>query len=587
MHLTGLLRSSTVFLLVILALAQDDPDESPAPPDDLEENFDPELGSPDGEITCSGPLPPFDLPRFADWDPNTLTLQELCAKPAYGGKGPGKHLGAFCIHNIGDGVTAFDFSTGAGDVQKAETLANPRLETYCRMRCPCSNLVRSGVTAFPAFMHQVSSVYMNQASLTYQISLDVFDDFDAEPGDHQGHGTAQVISLAYPRSRQRVLEWNLWETGLDVDPGEHSQYVSLDPLNDINCVGSFPEWPAPPGYEWSHWRTLKELCAVQLAGGEGEANAGGYCHRFPQGGSAVAFTDEMTPRLDWTWTYLRVPMAVRSYCFAHCRCATQSPRPLLASIANVWPLLHNVNVVTKKAKGLGLNGGIDVEIRGADGAVTRTLPIVPAADQAGAEIVVGTCGPDKKRFCDEPWPSSILGPTPRGPPQKPSATSIPTGVNPPADPKKDAQPQQCDVKDDKQTCSCGGGCSSISDCSWQAFGHCKCVASSTKTSGGVSRYLGRCAQIVTGWDAGLRKVRRRDAAETRPTDSLLMANVTFDGGTVGLMDVATLQRVPCPCNASYVSFACCASEDGVVYEEREKRLGVVWLGGEDAPPVGS
>ncbi|KAI9681394.1 MAG: hypothetical protein M1817_002677 [Caeruleum heppii] len=84
----------TFFDLVTRALAIYDPLEP-----HLTENFDPAEASPAGVIFCSGPLPPWKLPRFPewDWDPNTFTLQELCAKPQYGGKAPGQHLGAFCM----------------------------------------------------------------------------------------------------------------------------------------------------------------------------------------------------------------------------------------------------------------------------------------------------------------------------------------------------------------------------------------------------------------------------------------------------------------------------------------------------------
>jgi len=57
----------------------------------------------------------------------------------------------------------------------------------------------------------------------------------------------------------------------------------------------------------SDFQTNQQLYAVQLNGSLLGANAGGYCHRsdaldptgtFPV--QTVWFSDEMTPRLDWT-----------------------------------------------------------------------------------------------------------------------------------------------------------------------------------------------------------------------------------------------------------------------------------------------
>lgn len=45
--------------------------------------------------------------------------------------------------------------------------------------------------------------------------------------------------------------------------------------------------------------------------------------------------------------------------------------------------------------------------------------------------------------------------------------------------------------------------------------------------------------------------------------------------TQGLLNATTLAPVACPCNASYVSYSCCDSTDGIVHEAPEMKLGVL------------
>ncbi|KAI9673375.1 MAG: hypothetical protein M1817_002837 [Caeruleum heppii] len=547
------MRSSTIGLLVLARLVTA---VDPFPvPNDLRENLNPEQADDRYGITCTGNLPPYRLPVFPGWDPNTFTLQEICAKPQYGGKAPGQHLAGWCESKT-EGI-GFDFNNGLVGVQKAWQLSHPRLELYCRSRCQCSRDPwdwNSG--RLPAGL----GTFQQRAVDTVELKLDK-NEWPPRPTS-----TDIVPAVRYGRSRQVVKDW-VEQQGLGWrDPEQKWVYLSLDKENKIVCAGDFPDWPAPSPFEWTKWNSLEQL----------EANAGGYCHRTAAGFKWIYFADEMTPRPDWRWTNLRVSAAIRTYCRRHCRCenaAQEVRKPLW------W----------KIARGLEFREGE----QGSDGSVTihahlpatgkrATIVIVPTRVKTEGARAVGTCGVDGKRFCNEPWPSDVLGPTPAATPYLPE-------VSPPAagTPTDDAaSKQQCAARESESTCGCSG-CNSVSECAWSEFGACKCVArfvQGPKSNG----FLGVCAQIVTG---GMGKVRRRGdstgtedqighgsgsaGADVRSANNTLLVRDVRADGTTALLDVDTQERMACPCNGSYVSYACCDSSDGMVHEPAGNKLGTL------------
>ncbi|KAI9894379.1 MAG: hypothetical protein M1814_003135 [Vezdaea aestivalis] len=90
------------------------------------ENFDPRLADPSGQISCNGPLPDhFDWPKRTNFDPSEATLQQICAKPQYGGSAQ-YHVGGWCMHLPGERVYSTDQSRVAFDTSyQAQT--NPQL----------------------------------------------------------------------------------------------------------------------------------------------------------------------------------------------------------------------------------------------------------------------------------------------------------------------------------------------------------------------------------------------------------------------------------------------------------------------------
>ncbi|KAI9681238.1 MAG: hypothetical protein M1817_002520 [Caeruleum heppii] len=543
-------------------------------PDAIEENFDPAQADLDYGITCIGPLPAWKLPRISDWDPNTSNLQELCAKPQYGGKGPGQHLAGWC-DSPGFDEIGFDFLSGERGVRKADGLANPRLELYCRTRCQCD--VEPRVWDSGHLPHGFRT-FEHPARLTYQVKLDVADDY--VPGvSHTPSDGRHVRAVRYNNGRQAVKEWHENEYDEWVDPLQYESWVSLDEENEISCAGDFPDWPAPHPFEWSKWNSLQQLCAVQLSGGHFEANAGGYCHRVSDQYKVVHFADEMTPRPDWTWTNIRVSLAVRDYCRTHCRCVNDD-REIRR---HLWALFPQVEVL---GTSVFEDGSVTVRFQGAQpqgDSLLGMLVIVPhRVSGATAPRAVGTCGADGKRFCHEPWPSDLLGPTPAATPYVPAASPPPAAV--PTTTTTTVDTQQCAAPPGSdKACGCSG-CNSVSECAWSEFGACKCIAHAVQGSSGTGRFLGVCSQILSG-GFGKRRLRRRREidptrnstdgdgdAETKDPIPSLIGHRSADGTTI-ILDAETRDRKACPCNASYVSYACCGSVDGFLHEPVGDRLG--------------
>ncbi|KAI9678291.1 MAG: hypothetical protein M1817_006236 [Caeruleum heppii] len=132
--------------------------------------------------------------------------------------------------------------------------------------------------------------------------------------------------------------------------------------------------------------------------------------------------------------------------------------------------------------------------------------------------------------------------------------------------------------------SCSGTCTSVTQgCSWAYLGLCRCTAQPIWSSHGSS-FFGKCARVhhrAASGRGGRRLVRRQLLA---PNTTAL--NVTTGGlddtvfevsknGTddTDLYNGTTLEQVACPCNASYVSYACCDSDNDIVYEHPSQKLG--------------
>ncbi|KAI9679735.1 MAG: hypothetical protein M1817_004749 [Caeruleum heppii] len=254
-------------LLFLLGTNAKSANSSEPPPT---ENFNPGKADPTGNITCQGPLPVWDFPSFDGWDPNLFTLQELCAKPQYGGRGPGQHLGGFCLPlnnvaspQLGPGIVGFDDSERA---QISAQLNNPRIIYYCRCRCFCNHqLSVEERTAQPSQVPDYYRSVPRRHDDTYMIKIDIPDDYAGPQAAHRGRSDEMVFATRLNRKAQ-----------VDVHTGffDRQDTVSIDSANHITCEGSLPSFPLPLPYTVNDFSGLQDLCAAQLTRGNPAANAG-------------------------------------------------------------------------------------------------------------------------------------------------------------------------------------------------------------------------------------------------------------------------------------------------------------------------
>ena len=322
------------------------------------ENFVPAEADPLGDITCLGDKYAIDLPVIAGFNPNLVTMQKLCAKPQYNGGLPGQHVGAWCADTISSRGhrrrLAFDPSPGA---QINTALATPRVLLGCLLRCYC-NFATTDLTVQPVTTDEALHENFRQSTSTYEIKIDVVDDFDVPMTQHMGSLPGRWVNSVYAL---RSVQIN--------GPQYNAEAMSVDEQNSILCSGSLPSFPLPHPFTASHFRYPQELCAVQFFKGKlyvpishiphrrqhadpfpqtSDANAGGYCHRtaLPTGEFArtVWFSDELTPRADWTWNNFFVSASIRFYCWQHCACTSEPTRENTTSTPSttkLWAFVKN------------------------------------------------------------------------------------------------------------------------------------------------------------------------------------------------------------------------------------------------------
>ena len=264
------------------------------------ENHDPRFADPWGRIKCYGPMPPFNISKYylptdgSLVNPNNWTLQQLCAKPQYGGKGEYQHLGGFCQRYTeldsyyggemaADSVRdndhyrpfAFDSSIAARPMPYSVT--NPRLFQFCQQRCFCSAWATESTITPPEMIY----VQLRPAKITFSeshlvqafgsqltpVSLD--SPYGKSDGllsyirrwDFSGAGslvTYMTTAMVQAYGRQTVLQKDYAE-----NPGFRGEsfgyhinqtifvppiaryrrsYTTLSPANEIICDGDTPEW---------------------------------------------------------------------------------------------------------------------------------------------------------------------------------------------------------------------------------------------------------------------------------------------------------------------------------------------------------
>ena len=223
------------------------------------EIFDPAEADPRGEISCSGPPPPFlldslKIPGGEPVDPSNFTLQEICAKPQYGGKGPYMHAGGYCLR-YGDWAhvprLVFDSSTVA---KVAPRLQHTRVLNYCQLRCYCKRVTLTLLKAQLEVQtrQKPPATIINPQQQTLDPLYIVTDYW-----------------RYYSIFRSGQLSWQLNGPYRGIE----SVATTRPPDNHIQCLGAAPGWLfnyADRGigaYSREVGRNAQTLCANALEGG--------------------------------------------------------------------------------------------------------------------------------------------------------------------------------------------------------------------------------------------------------------------------------------------------------------------------------
>ena len=137
----------------------------------------------------------------------------------------------------------------------------------------------------------------------------------------------------------------------------------------------------------------------------------------------VWFSDEMTPRLNWTWAGgdFFAAGSIRFYCWQRCACDSSPTRDNITTNLRLW--LNNHEMIQKS------DGSIDDEsLSDSDhsfySATSDSLEILPPQD--GPSSSSGTCGSDGNQFCSYAWNATYFrSPPPQAPP---NATDIEVAI---------------------------------------------------------------------------------------------------------------------------------------------------------------
>lgn len=275
------------------------------------------------------------------------------------------------------------------------------------------------------------------------------------------------------------------------------------------------------------------------------ANAGGYCHRgndrttpgFSDFDNQVWFSDEMTPRYEYTWGggNFFLAASLRTYCYAHCYCTSVGKARTRHKTYTLWQFLRNHQLI---AHG---NGAMDYgKRRPLDTGVYQRIAQVFPPRAGAAPYASGTCGVDGKQFCPAPWPEAQLGPIPRAPP---FSTEIVL-----------ASP---DAAGKKNLTVCGNKCSGQSDCSPAQDGYaCDCALPNVEDAQvlGLDPVAPPSICLSLGLLAFGFVSRHKSGLQGRDG----VGSIYVDEGGVPYQ---------CRCNATYTGHECCGSRDGMVWLE--------------------
>lgn len=378
------------FYILLVYCAIPPPPDPPLPNDALL------VPDPRRNITCLGDQS--DIPWNLGENYDRVSMQQLCAHPFYGGS-PAPHnfgnIGGYCQSN-----DVF-FSRRLGDhASLLNVVGSVRNLLECRTRCFCNYGL-----ADP--LEQPKAVAVTRKT---------FDPPFRHPRYTIAVDRREIARIRRPAKATRMYINHLRED--EYPPWRlHLQYEDAGILqsNRIECAGHLPDFPLPPPFNGHDFTGNQALCAVQLSGGNPAANAGGYCHRTEPITSAervVSFADDMTPRLDWTWSATTgssffLMASIRFHCWKNCLCIDRTKKKsFLDPQVAMWQWL--VKSVPREMLSTGTGNPFPM------GSSTDAIGRPRTSSKGGnAPSVECAASPDSSKTCALPWPVEILGPVPK------------------------------------------------------------------------------------------------------------------------------------------------------------------------------
>ncbi|KAI9893470.1 MAG: hypothetical protein M1814_006767 [Vezdaea aestivalis] len=416
----------------------------------------------------------------------------------------------------------------------------PRLEMYCILRCSCDRGQRVDTLTLP------TQTFHNAVPWRLGVAITIDEGSrEARAGyrqkDFNNDPLVWIEPLSHTESLARLDEYKtdvFYPSKEEQTRGLTSKYIGMKKPNWIKCDERSPEPPFQLFSQllpWSRFRTFQDLCAAALSGGYWARNAGGVCKNY-QGRPTPQFLNEFVPDPSWSSsTNWRAAWTIRAWCWTKCSCLTELAVNQTPGQMGPIPYFDDASVeivdgkvsVIQQTRYSNWNG---------DSTVRRRVQLTPDPSTPEGRR---TCNETAGDYCGANWPTDILGPMPESPEALAAeATEDETGLA-----------LQMPASSTQLHGQCGSRCESNADCtgSEQDRG---CVCKARPRSVGLvmmSFVAAFCWRLPVSSRKGLA------------------------GRTIG-------DGVGCVCNTTYISRACCHAPDGLVWEERGFKLGILELG---------
>ena len=251
----------------------------------LLENFDPAEANPRGRIHCFGhPQTAMPAQLEGGLEPRSKTLQQLCAKPQYGGGLPGEHAGGYCAFVPGQtpdlyrATIAFD---DRHDVQTNRQLAQSRFRVQCSLRCFCTSVVDDAEKEHPIFIDGLRECIIIKPSIVQEFNSDYLEEVEQTvAGQHVRN--LLLPEVAFNQGVRQHLQSGASLDGHEVfedvlnhyDIGFEHDVTALDPDSAVDCTGNLPTFAMPPPIDIADFQVAgsvmspnQRLCATFYDGG--------------------------------------------------------------------------------------------------------------------------------------------------------------------------------------------------------------------------------------------------------------------------------------------------------------------------------